>query len=184
MWKFCRKQFRRLPLLGPVVDCSMKDLVETIYQTFIVLLLSTAPLWLGGLVIFIVSTQDSLTLLAALKQTVDHGQLFMYCTSLLAPMFWVALVDPPGARIFPSKIAHMVLIAVIELIASVCFGLTVAGNHLRQPFTFHLSVFIFTASLILLYLGTAYHSSRLPSPAEAFKRGEDDFSEAYEAHRG
>jgi hypothetical protein len=76
----------------------------------------------------------------------------------------------------------MVLIAVIELIASAFFGLTVAGTALRQPFIFHFSVAIFVASLILLYLGTLYHSSRL-NAAEALKQGEQEFSAAYEEHR-
>jgi hypothetical protein len=182
MWHNWQPQIKRIPLFGPLVDCDARDHAETLSQTLIVLLLSTAPLWLGGLVIFGISPDDSLTLGASLKHTVEHGELFMYGTALLAPMFWVALVDPPGARVFPSKVIHMVLIAVIELIASVFFGLTVAGNHLRQPFIFHLSVAIFMASLVLLYLGTLYHSNRL-NAAEAFKQDEQGFSQAYEEHR-
>jgi hypothetical protein len=182
MWHNWQPQIRRIPLFGPLVDCHARDHAETLGQTLIVLLLSTAPLWLGGLVIFGISPEDSFTLGASLRRTIGHGELFMYGTALLAPMFWVALVDPPGARVFPSKIIHMVLIAVIELIASVFFGLTVAGNHLRQPFVFHLSVGIFLASLVLLYLGTLYHSNRL-NAAEAFKQDEQDFSQAYEEHR-
>jgi hypothetical protein len=112
-----------------------------------------------------------------------HGELFMYGTALLAPIFWLALVDPPGSRLFPSRIAHMLLIAVIEATASVFFGLIVAGNHVRQPFTFQMSLGVFLASLTLLYLGTVYHTSRLPDPAEAFKQDEQDFSEAYSEHR-
>jgi hypothetical protein len=69
----------------------------------------------------------------------------------------------------------------IELVASVFFGLTVAGNTLRQPFIFQLSVVIFL-SLVLLYLGTLYHSNRL-NAAEAFKQDEQEFSQAYEEHR-
>jgi hypothetical protein len=76
----------------------------------------------------------------------------------------------------------MVLIALTELVASVFFGLTVAGTSLRQPFIFQLSVVIFFASLVLLYLGTLYHSNRL-NAAEAFKQDEQGFAQAYEEHQ-
>jgi hypothetical protein len=182
MWHNWQLHFRRIPLFGPLVDCDARDHAATLGQTLIVLSLATAPLWLGGLVIFGTSSQASFTFGTALMRTMEHGELFMYGTALLAPMFWVALVDPPGTRVFPSRIIHMVLIAVIELIASAFFGLTVAGNNLRQPFIFHLSVAIFAASLTLLYLGTLYHSNRL-NAAEAFKQDEQGFSQAYEEHR-
>jgi len=178
-----QNQIRQIPLLGPLVDCHLRDHADALTQTFIVLLLSTAPLWLGGLVIYGVNTQNNLTLMEAFLRTMEHGELFMYGTALLAPMFWVALVDPPGARIFPSKIPHMVLIAIIELIASVFFGLIVAGNPVKPGFTFHLSVAVFWTSLFLLYLGTVYHSNRLPSASDAFKQDETDFSKAYGEHR-
>ena len=164
-----QSQIRQIPLLGPLVDCHLRDHTDALTQTFTILLLSTAPLWLGGLVIYAVNTQNNLTLISALLRTMEHGELFMYGTALLAPMFWVALVDPRGARIFPSKIPHMVLIAVIELIASVFFGLIVAGNAVKPGFTFHLSVVVFWTSLFLLYLGTVYHSNRLPSPHYSYK---------------
>ena len=182
MWKNWQSHFRQIPLFGPLVDCNARDHAETLGQTLIILLLSTAPLWLGGMVIYGVSADNALTLGTAFERTVMHGELFMYGTAFLAPIFWVALVDPPGARVFPSRTIHMVLIVLIELVASVFFGLTVAGNPLRPPFIFKLSVAIFLVSLVLLYLGTLYHSNRL-NAAEAFKQDEKEFSKAYEEHQ-
>ncbi len=175
--------FRKIPLVGPLVDCTLQNHIDTTGQTFIVLLLSTAPLWLGGLVSYATAAAGSVSLCGALLGTIMHGELFMYGTALLAPIFWVALVDPPGARVFPSKVAHMLLIALIEIIASVFFGLVVAGNRLNGAFVSTLSVTVFCASLVLLYLGTLYHASRLPDPRELFKQDENDFSRAYGEHR-
>ena len=178
-----RDYIRQIPLLGPLVDCSWRAHIDSLGQTFVVLLLSTSPLWLGSIVVYGLSAQGVLTLHAAFDSTISHGELFMYGTTLLAPIFWVALVDPPGARVFPSKIAHMLIIAVVDLIASVFFGLTIAGNHLRQPFVFYLSIVVFWTALILLYLGTVYHSSRLPEPSDVFKQQEDAFAADYTEHR-
>jgi DNA adenine methylase len=87
------------------------------------------------------------------------GELFMYCTALLAPLFWVALTEPPGDREFPSKVSHMVFIGVINVVAAVCFALMAAGKHLNPIFTVRGSGYMFKASIVLLYLGTVYRVS-------------------------
>lgn len=182
-WQHVRANFRNIPLIGPLADCSLRDHWETTVQMFLILLFSTAPLWLGSLVIFATSTEKHLRFTAAFMCTIDNGQLFMYCTALLAPVVWMALVDPPGARVFPSKLAHIVLVVVIDLISSVFFALIIAAKALVQPFTFRFSVELFAISMFLLYLGTVYHTSRLPDAAEEFKKQEKDFSDEYREHR-
>jgi len=47
----------------------------------------------------------------------------------------------------------MVLIAVIDLVAAVLFGLTAAGRQLNDLFTFEASTYMFGFSIVLLYLG-------------------------------
>ena len=170
-------------MLGPLVDCTLRNHWETLCQTFFILLFSTAPLWLGGLVIFATSTQQHVTYRAAFVSTIWGGQLFTYCTALLAPILWMASVDPPGARKFPSRIPHIVLVVVIDGIAAVFLALTISGKELIEPFTFRFSIQLFLASLLLLYLGTVYQNSRLPDAAEEFKKQEDDFSDEYREHR-
>jgi hypothetical protein len=172
---------RDIPLLGPLIDCDGSDHWESLGQTLVILLLSTTPIWLATLVIFGTGTEMSYAALwAALYNTITDGQLFMYCTALLAPIFWIALVDPPGARVFPSKVSHMLLIGIIDIIASVFFGLTLAGKHVNPVFNFRLSKYMFFTSVILLYLGTVYHTSRMPDVIGEFKKQENDFSNTYQ----
>ena len=104
MWSRIQRYFARIPLIGPLVDCRLRDHVETIGQTFVVLLLSTAPLWLGALVIH-GTTQDAVhSFRQAFFGTIANGELFMYSTALLAPIIWVALVDLPGGARFSQQI--------------------------------------------------------------------------------
>ena len=107
----------------------------------------------------------------------------MYCTALLAPMFWVVLIDPLGSPTFPSKVSHMVLIVVIDLIAALFFGLIVAGSRLNEHFISSLSLTMFIVSIVLLYLGTVYHESQVANAATEFKKQETDFSRALREHR-
>lgn len=170
--------------MGGLVDCDGSDHWEAVAQTFVVLLFSTAPIWLAAIIVY--GSGDDLALSAlkaALHGTVAKGELFMYCTALLAPVFWVALVDLPGARAFPSKTSHMVLIAVIDLVAAAFFGLISAGKHLNQFFTFRLSTCMFGLSVLLLYLATLYHVSRVAEATAEFRRQEKDFTEAVQEHR-
>jgi hypothetical protein len=134
-------------------------------------------------ILFATSIHTGLTIENAFWSTIWDGELFMCATSLLAPIFWMALEDPPGARTFPSRLSHMLIIVLVVALASVFFALGIANNHLKEPFTFHFSVAIFSISVALLYLSTAYHSSRLPNAPAVFREDEADFSAKYRRHR-
>jgi len=178
--KKLRDWIRLIPLFGGLVDCTLRDHWNSLGETMVTLVLSTTPLWLGALIIYLTA---ALGYGPALRSTVSRGELFMYSTALLAPIFWIALVDPPGARRFPSKVSHMIIIAVIDMIAAVCFGLNVAGKELNPVRAFPLSVFLFGTAVVLFYLGTVYHASRLPDAAGEFRREEEIFTEAVREHR-
>lgn len=183
MWVKWQARLRRVPLFGPLVDCTFENHFDTSAQIAVILVLSTLPLWLGALVVFSTAGQQDLNFKDACMSTISHGELFVFGTALLAPIFWIALVDPPGARRFPSKLAHMVLTGVMYAIGAVYFGLGSAGVHLKQPFTLVLSEVVFWTSLALLYLGTLYHTSRLPDAPQAFREDETDFAKEYREHR-
>lgn len=184
MGEMLRDNVRQIPIFGGLMDCSWQDHWESLGQTTVVLLLSTMPIWLGTIIVY--ATGDIAGYAgfkASFYGTLAHGALFTYCTALLAPIFWIALVDPPGARVFPSKVSHMVVIAIIDAIAAVFYGLVTAGKKLNEGFTFTLSTWVFFGSLMLLYLGTVYHVHRMPDVPAEFKKQEDDFSSAYGEHR-
>lgn len=182
-----RSFMRGTPLVGGLVDCDASDHWKALGQTFIVLLFSTAPIWLGALIVY--GSGDDLSygaLRIAMRRSIANGELYMYCTAILAPIFWVALVDLPGARVFPSKMSHMVLIGIIDSVAAVFFGLISAGKPLNHIFTFETSTYMFLFSTVLLYLGTVYHESRVADATAAtaeFKRQESDFTSAVREHR-
>jgi len=179
-----RQVAREVPLFGGLVDCDFPNHREAIGQTFIVLLMSTMPFWLATLIVY--GTGNDLSFAAFkcdLYGTIAKGELFMYCTALLAPLFWVVLVDPPGAPAFPSKLSHMITVAVIDVVAAVFFALVVAGRSLNARFSFDMSVAMFLCSVSLLYLATVYHASQVSDAASEFKKQETDFTEAVREHR-
>ena len=76
----------------------------------------------------------------------------------------------------------MFLVAIIDVVAAVFFGLIAAHNKVNPQFVLRASTVLFVFSLILLYLGTVYHTSRLSDPSREFKKQEDEFSSALEEH--
>jgi hypothetical protein len=177
-----RNFLRRFPLLGPLADCSWSDHAETIKQVAITLLFGTAPFWLGALLFKALSSDQNLTIMSAFWSTVWGGELFMCATSLLAPIFWIALDDPKGVAKFPSRSMMMVAVVLITFVASVFFAEELSHSHLQQPFTFHVSVYTFGAAVAVLYLSTVYHTNRVNVP-RAFRDEEQSFQDAYKRHR-
>ncbi len=177
-----RAAIRLIPLIGPLANCRAADHIETFKQVFLTLLFATMPFWLGALVIKGMSEDHSLSISKAFWSTVWDGELFMCATSLLAPLFSIALEDPNGVRKFPGRYTHFVLAVVVILIASVFFALGVAKTRLQQPYTFHISVFTFWIAAIVFYLSTVYHTNRSNAP-RAFRDHEEEFTNSYKRHR-
>jgi hypothetical protein len=179
-----KDKLRRVPLFGGLIDCDGEDHWETLQQTTVILILSTMPIWLGTVII--VALGDSISrsaFKAAFYSTIFGGELFTYCTALLAPIFWIALVDPPRARKFPSKKSHMLLIGIVNTIAAAFFGLGIARQKVNPQFSFQFSVYLFVLSLLLLYLGTVYHTSIFSDAPAEFKKQEHEFSQDLNEHR-
>jgi hypothetical protein len=178
-------RLRGAPLFGGLVDCDLEDHWKAVQQTVVVLVLSTMPVWLGTVIVYALGASGSrvafwMAFLGTITKT--RTELFMISTALLAPIFWMALKDPKGAREFPSKISHMILVTLINSIAAVFFGLTTAGENLNPRISFWISVVIFLASLGLLYLGTVYHEHRMPDAPDEFRRQEETYTEDLGEH--
>jgi hypothetical protein len=175
---------RKAPLLGGLVDCDGSDHWEALGQTFVLLLFSTVPIWLGSLIVY---GSGKILAAAAFKDAIHgsiaNGELLIYCTALLAPIFWVSLANLPGVRAFTNKTSHIVLIVLIDFLAGAFFGLISASKPLNDTFIFQSSAFLFGFSIVLLYLGTVYHVSRIAKPPREFKRQETDFTKAVGQHR-
>lgn len=173
---------RNVPLFGGLVDCEPINYWTSLGQVLVVLLLSTVPIWLGTLEGYALTSDQSAPARFALllREAIGTSGLFPFCPALLAPIFWMALIDPPGARAFPSKLTHMVFIAVVDVIAAVFVGPFVDRLNLNAHFTFNLSLFLFLFSLLLLYLATLYHESRMPEARDEFTRQTDAFTAAFD----
>jgi hypothetical protein len=178
------QHLRKFPLFGGLIDCGLKDHWDATSQISITLIVSATPIWLATLLLYATTDNPGYSALrSSFLSTIANGELFMYCTALLGPMFWIALDDPPGAGAFPSKKSHMVLIAIINVIAAAFFAAGVSGKHLNPMVILRLSTCMFYISLVLLYVGTVYHINRMQDGADIFRKQEESFSRRVSQHR-
>ena len=174
---------KRIPLISGFAYCRGRDHIEAFKELFLTLLFTTVPLWVGGWVMYIVKIESRSGFLGAVENSVNNGDLFLYATSLLAPIIYLALYDPPGAKEFPSKIFHTVFVIVIVILSSVAFGIKRAGLELDTVSISQTSLILFSISIVILYIAMVYKNRRFPESTDALKDPERDFSAGYKNYR-
>lgn len=169
--KWAKKILRKLPLLGGLAHCRLSDHEDASKEFGVNFVFSTAPIWLGGLIIFALDQAQNKTffsLLIAMIGTVRGGELFMYSTAMVAPIVYLALKPEKGVPIFPGQMSHVVFITIVAIVSSAFFAIQRTGVWIDTNITFPLSVGLYILSLILLYLATVYKNYQLTgAPDEA-----------------
>ncbi|MFC1610306.1 hypothetical protein ACFL6C_05060 [Myxococcota bacterium] len=174
-----RSVVRRLPVVGGLADCGAGEHGEAFKENPTTLIFSLSPLWVGAVVFFLAPANPPVDILAKLT---GHGELFLYATSVLAPLFFITLTRTAGDRGHSNRLSHVVLAILIFIVASLAFGLERAGVSLNQHVNAKASYLAFGLSVLLVYLATVYRNRRLVTAA-ALRTGEADFTSRYAAHR-
>jgi hypothetical protein len=160
-----------LPVVGGLGYCGVVDHWKASQKVTFELLFATFPLTLGAIVIWLSGAAPGFG--TALEITLWNGDLYIYSTALLAPIFWLAIVEYAGERHFPNKKALLALIVIVNSISALLFGFLRGGRSVVMQKVFSLSAVLFLISLCLLYLGTVYHYSLSRDPAKEFKDAEN-----------
>jgi hypothetical protein len=176
-----------LPLLSGLIDCSLEDYNEAVKELFSTLLIATSPIWLGAFVILICTPEASRHLIKSyyliVIENIKRGELVIYCTTLLAPVFYLVLHDRKTERDFPSKLSSMLAAIVIWVLSGVIFAVQRTGLYFNPDIVFKISVALFVFAVIVLYLTFVYNNSRFPNVSKTFRDEEKSFSQELEKHR-
>lgn len=178
-----RHKLRNVLLIGPLVDCTSEDHRSASLELFVSLAFATMPFWLGGLVLFARATAEATSYWSTLLSTFSQGELFIFATSMLGPIVYMAFEDPANARAFPSRLEHAVLVFLLIAICATMFGQQKAGASTNIDFLFSLSIFCAGLAIVLRYLSAVYHRMRTRDPSKEMKRLEENFVEAFAEDR-
>jgi hypothetical protein len=150
----------KIPILGGLTDCGIDEHKDAIYQVGTSLIFGTMPLWL----IWIILVAKHIDAYAAFRQVVDNGALFMYSAATLAPIFYIALREDRRLKKFPSRLEHVVFVIIVLLLCVYAFGvIKMNPDFLDKEFLYLWSVRLFATSIVLVYLATAYETTRVES---------------------
>jgi hypothetical protein len=155
---------RGIPLFGTLPDTRRSDHWEAFTEVSVNILLSTVPIWFGVIIgrVFDIEHRASTTLFGIIVENLRSGELFLYATALLAPLYYFIFRDYRGSRRFPSSGAFMLLSALILIISGGLFAIERAESTLTQiKFLDHSSIFflswwMYIFAIIIVYIAHVY----------------------------
>jgi hypothetical protein len=185
---------RRLPLISGLPECKYPHYRDAVKKVVVNLILSTSPLWLGSLIVFSVDVQRAKTFSAyvsVLRDALSEGEMLIFATAAIAPMFYFALTPPRAAatRDFPGRISHIVCGLLIFMICTALFGAQRSGVKIDPNFILPGSLVVYCIAILMIFVATVYRNWRDSSDEvaraaeEIAKTGEDRFLAAAMEHR-
>lgn len=179
-----RRICRRFPLVGGLVDARFNDYSEACQEVVINVVLSTVPIWFGAL-IMLTAVKIQKGLWDLILDNMNSGELFLYATALLAPLYYFVLKEGREIPNFPSRRGFIVVATLILLISVGLFAVRRAGEifgevvALDHEFIFSLSWKVYLCGVFLVYLAYVYKNLREEGAARVARSDTDEFLEMY-----
>ena len=193
-WDICLRklklQFSRIPLFGPLVECKKEDHWAAFTETFLNGVFSTLPFWLAAIVGYLYQLPKNVKdhfinpeiFQALLEDSVKNGELFIFSTSILAPIMFLTWLDLKGTRTIPAKLSLGTVALLTMLLCTGLFSALKANPSVNENFILYLSGWLAFVAIIITYIGTVYHKYRQGSP-ELLKDDEKNFVDQLMGHR-
>jgi hypothetical protein len=166
-----------------------------LHQFFIVTLISTCPIWLGAVYVWLVKEDAEVSFgsfVVSMKSSLLDGELFFYCTSVLATIFYLGTKDI-GLRnwrnwpSFPYRSWFLTLSLLGLLISVVFFSANFANPVKASDTVFFVSFYVYIFSLILYYIATVIDSASTELGYQSLQQTSREdavaFTEALKEHR-
>jgi len=181
MW--LKRFLSKLPLLSGLEKCTVEDHSSAVKEIFFTLIFSFSPIYIVIIGDYLFRNDNSaFDFWLSLKKTILNGELFLYITSLIAPIFYTVLRERESGEKFPSKLSNMFVYIGIVFVAAISFAFQRSGSVDQEAF-FNLSKILFFIAVPLYYLVLVYNNNLLPDPAARMRKNEDDFQDKLSKHR-
>lgn len=178
-----KPKFASVWVLGSLAYVDRKTLSSALSELLYLLMWSTLPFWLGGLVGYVTSDAQDKSGLAITVATFRNGELLVFTLSMLAPTLFLMLHDPERARRFPHRLPLSTIGVLTALVCSALFALLKSNTIKDARFVFSLSLYLSSLALLLRYLSMVYHRFRLPElTEESLRASEKSFVDDFQRH--
>jgi hypothetical protein len=173
--------------MGGLGQTTFDDHEEALKEWFISLLISTAPIWGGTLVLYISQTtaqNSEICWWGCFRSIIENGELFIYAASTLAPVIYIVTRDRTTARSFPSKYLFISIVILVALVSAIIFTTQRLGGHPFPNNILTLSMYTYAIAVVVFYFALVYNNTLLPNPPKLMRDGEESYSDRLREHRG
>lgn len=181
---------RKIPLFGPLVDARARDYGDALLESTLNLLLSTIPIWLGAIFLYTFQATDRKGWWSLILDNLSNGELFIYCASLVGPIFYLTVKDYRSYRKIPSIGFIFIFAFVVVIIATGLFSWLRAVTLLDQAakldleFILLMSYVLFGVSATLAYLVQVYNNFGESGTPALMREQTDEFVRSFNERGG
>lgn len=195
----------QVPFLSPLFRLKGSSHRRALKEVWISGVLSTLPIWLGGLLGGMIAKAKSsasgfLSVVSSdMTAFISQGELYMLAVATLAPIFYIgnsmekgggsSRSDGSGVNKkswpFPQSDMHRFFVALFIAVSAVVFFYMRKENLTGTGFVMNVSLVFYGLSLVMIYAATAHNEERMSfQPFAESADSEKDFLDEYSAHRG
>lgn len=160
-----QRSVRKFPLVGGLADAEIRHHRDALAEVSLNVALSTIPVWLGAFLMLADKSVDA-EWFALLVRNVRDGELFLYSTAMLGPLYYFIFTEYRDMPNFPNSRMFIAISTVLLLICVGLFSLQraealfVESERIDKAFVFLLSWKIYIASIAVVYLAYVYKHVR------------------------
>ena len=160
-----KASLRLLPIVGGLVDTRTRDHKEALTEVSLNVVLSTIPIWFGAL-IMLADMQNRDTYFVNLVNNMRNGELYLYSTAMLSPLYYFIFKEIREFPHFPSSRMLMLVSGLIILLSAGFFAIQKANSifgfeqRLDEDFIFSWSWKVYLMAILIVYVAHVYKHLR------------------------
>lgn len=188
-----RESLVRLPVVGGLAYCRWRDLWRSLEEILTKLTFAVSPILISaGVMRFAGKQNQHIYFPDNIIKNLENGELYLFCTSMLATIFYIAIRDRGGDTEgenrkpgFPNQITHILFVVGMIAASSIIFALKRAGIALDPMLLIDISYWFFIVTLAMTILATTINNGLSgPNPITFQEDETNDFLEKFKKHRG
>lgn len=187
-----RESLVKFPIVGGLAYCRWSDLWRSLEEISIKLFFAVSPILISAGVLRYVGTQNQhIYFPANVTKNFENGELYLFCTSMLATIFYIAARERGGGKNsetgkpgFPNKVTHILFVFAMIAASSIIFAFKRAGILLDPVLLIDMSYWFFMVTLVMTILATTINNGLSgPNPITFQEEETSSFLERFNKHR-
>ena len=163
------KILTNIPFIGKFNKTSIDDHKGAIWELMYMITISIMPLWVAFIALKINAPGNTF------YKLIQNGELYVYCATTLAPVFYLITKDRDNSQSFPSKHWYILSVLIIAIFSAIIITTQRLKYLELDSYWIIGSIFLYLFSIFILYTVFVYNNMFLFNPSETFPDEERDF---------